>query len=81
MLPVPDSQLIEFDINNQPLKYKQILISQYRYCNKHIKKIFVKAENTYINQKEGKTKFILKICCNFALLEVKCKEFILNNLI
>ena len=79
MIPIPDNQLINFDINKQSEKYRQVLISQYRYCNKHTNQILIKANNTYINRKEGKNKFINKICCNFKLLEFKCKEFIQNN--
>lgn len=44
MLPIPESQLIEFNINEQSEKYKHILVSQYRFCNKHLNEIFIKAK-------------------------------------
>lgn len=37
MMPVNDTKLINFNINGESEKYTQILISQYRFCNKHIK--------------------------------------------
>lgn len=36
MIQVDDTELINFDINKESEKYKQILISQYHFCNKHI---------------------------------------------
>lgn len=79
MLPIPDSQLIEFNINEQPKKYRYVLINQYRFCNNHIDEILTKANYTYVKRKNSKNKFILKVCCNFELLEKKCNEFIRNN--
>ena len=34
MIPVNDTELINFDISKENEKYKQILISQYHFCNK-----------------------------------------------
>ena len=79
MIPIPESQLIKFDINEQSQKFKYILITQYRFCNKHILEIFKKANDTYIKRKNANNKFILKVCCDFELLEKKCNEFIQNN--
>lgn len=39
MIPIKREELIEFNINNENKKYRQILISQYHFCNKHIKEI------------------------------------------
>ena len=39
MILVKKEQLVKFDINNEKEGYKQILISQYHFCNKHIKEI------------------------------------------
>lgn len=75
MIPIPDEQLIEFDINDQNDKYKQILISQYHFCNKHINEISLKARNTYMKRIEEKNRFFINICCNFKLLEQKCNEY------
>lgn len=73
MIPVRESELIKFDINNENQKYKQILISQYHFCNKHIKEIKNKAFETY--NKSLNNKFFKKVCCNFKLLEEKMKEY------
>lgn len=75
MIPVKEEQLVDFDINKENAKYKQILISQYHFCNKHINEIKERAKTTY--QKSLKNSFLKKICCNFKLLEEKCEEY--NN--
>lgn len=73
MIPVKNEQLIEFDINKENARYKQILISQYHFCNKHSKEIEEKANETY--RKSIKNQFMKKICCNFRLLEKKSEEY------
>lgn len=73
MIPVKKEQLVYFDINNENINYRQVLISQYRFCNKHDKEIKEKAYETY--NKSLNNSFMKKICCNFKLLEEKCKEF------
>lgn len=75
MIPVKKDQLIEFDINNEEEKYRQILISQYHFCNKHIGEIVQKANTTYLRRIEGKNNFLKKVCCDFKLLEEKCKKY------
>lgn len=75
MIPISDNELIRFDINLENRKYKQILISQYRFCNKHKKEILKKANSTYLNRINGKNKFLVKVCCNYKLLEQKCLEY------
>lgn len=73
MIPIKEEELIEFDINKENITYKQILISQYRFCNKHIKEIKEKAIKTYEKSKENK--FLKKVCCDFKLLEEKMKYY------
>ena len=73
MIPVNNTEIINFDINKEGKKYRQILISQYHFCNKHIEEIQIKALQTY--NKSQKNKFLRKICCNFKLLEEKSKEY------
>ena len=73
MIPVKDKELIKFNINEEKDSYKQILISQYHFCNKHISEIKYKAEETY--KKSQKNSFFKKVCCNFKLLEEKCAEY------
>ena len=73
MIPVEEKYLINFDINNEKDTYRQILVSQHRFCNKHIREIEEKAKSTY--QKSQKNRFFKKVCCNFKLLEEKCIEY------
>ena len=73
MIPVKSEDLIEFDINKENDGYKQILISQYHFCNKHIKEIQERAKITY--KKSQENSFFKKVCCNFKLLEEKCQEY------
>lgn len=73
MIPVEKTELINFDINKENVKYRQILISQYHFCNKHINEIQAKALATYKNR--NKNAFFKKICCDFLLLEKKAKEY------
>lgn len=77
MIPVKEEQLIEFDINKETPKYRQILISQYHFCNKHYNEIITKAKETYV--KSINNKFMKKICCNFKLLEEKCIRYKINS--
>ncbi len=75
MIPINEEELVKFDINKEEPKYKQILISQYHFCNKHINEILDKANATYNKRTEGNNKFLNKVCCNFKLLEEKCLEY------
>lgn len=74
MIPINKENLIQFDINKEKLKYKRILISQYHFCNKHIKEIKYRGLETYLRRQNNN--FFKKVCCNFQLLERKSKEFI-----
>ena len=73
MIPVQEKSLINFNIDKEKTSYKQILISQYHFCNKHIQEIQEKARITY--ERSQKIEFFKKVCCNFKLLEEKCKEY------
>lgn len=73
MIPVEEEHLLEFDINKENTKYKQILISQYRFCNKHIAEIKEKAKKTY--EKSENSPFLKKVCCDFRILEEKCLDY------
>lgn len=73
MIPVKQEQLIKFDINKENASYKQVLISQYHFCNKHSQEIKKKAKETY--ERSLSNSFMKKICCNFKNLEKKCKLY------
>ena len=76
MLPIPNEAIIKFDINQENEKYKQILISQFRFCNKYKNEIYEKVNKTYVERIKGKNKFLIQICWDFKLLEQKCREYI-----
>lgn len=75
MIPVPEIALTKVNIEQQSYNYRQILISQYRFCNKHSDIILQKAKNTYIQYQKGNNKFLNKICCDFKKLEEKLNEY------
>lgn len=75
MIPVPKTVLTKININEQSVSYKQILISQYRFCNKHSDIIYEKARKTYMQYIKGNNKFLNKICCDFKRLELKSREY------
>lgn len=75
MIPIKETELIEFDINKEESQYRQILISQYHFCNKHIKEIIEKATDTYNAYTSNKNQFLKKVCCNFQLLEKKAEIY------
>ncbi len=66
MIPVPNSELIPFDISNDPNKKK--LIRQFVYCDNHSEEIKEKAEAVY-NKRLTPNSFIEKIYCDFQKLE------------
>lgn len=75
MIPIPLDVVTRVNINEQSTAYKQILISQYRFCNKHSDIILKKAKSTYEQYINGKNKFLKTICCDFKKLEEKLKEY------
>lgn len=85
MLPVTKNNIIKIDLNKkckdkEELKYMNLLKEQIYWLNRNEDKLYGRAEklyNKYINNKLDIT--IRNRCCNFKLLEDKCKEY--NNLI
>lgn len=54
-------------------KYKVLLNIEYTFCLKIINSIIQKASKLY--DKQMKTKKVIPFCCDFKLLEQKCKEY------
>lgn len=81
MIPIDILQLVNFDINKEEISYRQILNSQFIFCNnsKNKKSIKQHAEDTYNKVVVEKSKFHRKVCCNFKLLEEKCIEYKKNK--
>lgn len=83
MIPIPQSYLHEIKLNQiADEKYRNMLILQIRWIEINNSKINNRARNLYYlvtNQKAKEE--LIKRCCDFKLLELKCQEYMkLNNL-
>jgi len=81
MIPVTPNNYELIDLNAAPkdtyeLKWHNLLKSQLLWLNKNIKNVKGKAYNLYNKYKNNKLDERIKSrCCNFILLEEKCKEY------
>lgn len=81
MIPVTSNNYELFDLKATPkdtyeLKWQNLLKSQLLWLNKNIKNVKGKAINLYEKYKNDKLDERIKSrCCNFILLEEKCKEY------
>lgn len=84
MLPVQDANIILFNLNNKfgskkEEQYLSLLNEQIYWLNRHINQIYSKSKKLYDKYNNGTLDINIKNrCCNFKLLEKKCKEY--NNL-
>lgn len=70
MIPVPDTALIRFDIDNEPdHDYAELLRRQASFINRNKADILGRASTTYYKAIKGDNKFLNNICCNFKDLE------------
>lgn len=76
MIPVCDSALIEFNIDDEPDgKYAELLRRQISYINRHKADVLDHASKTYYSVVTKQTAFMLKICCDFKKLERACSRY------
>jgi len=81
MLPVTSKNYSLFNLNTVPLTTKELnrqnlLKTQLRWLNNNIKEVKGKAIRLYNSYKKGILPNRIKDrCCNFILLEEKCKEY------
>lgn len=69
MIPVPESKLIDFDINDvEDANYANILKQQAIFCKKKKPLIQSKAEATYEKVVVKKEPFFIENCCDFEHL-------------
>lgn len=73
MFPVPDSAIRLKNFENETSDYKKLVNLEYRYCNKYRYAIRKKAKDIYSLQKSDS--FYKMHCCNFPLLEAKCRDW------
>ena len=77
MFPVPENKRKYVDIGaEKDLKYRSLLLAEYRYIKAIREKIYKNAKNLYkIKIKDGNSTNLSKRCNDFLLLEEKCKEY------
>lgn len=81
MIPVRKDNIKLIDLNEDfniisDEKYKMLLQNQIFWLNRNIEKVYFKSYKLY--EKYVSKKFVSKIakrCCNFKLLEQKCREY------
>lgn len=81
MMPIPKSYLEKIEIKNiEDEKYKYVLKNQIEWINKNKLRIQNRARNLYYLILNNHTTEALRMrCCDFRLLEKKCKEFMKEN--
>ena len=78
MIPVPDSELIEYDVNKEPDEnYRNLIWSELEFIRKNEKKIIKNAEILYKKKARNSTEKIVKFCIDFQGIERLCDEW--NN--
>lgn len=76
MIPVHESAIIQFDISSeQDAKYRNLLLKQIDRCNRNKADILSHASRTYYDVVNSKSDFLVKISCNFKLLEKACQSY------
>ena len=78
MLPVTSKNIIELDLENDKSdkKYNKLLKEQLYWLNRNDEKLYGRSKKLYTKYIDGTLDInIAKRCCNFKLLEEKCKEY------
>ena len=75
MIPVADEAIIEFDVIDEPdLQYQNLLFNQIYYINR-MEEIILNRANKLYQAVLKDCNFLGGRCCNYGLLEEKCKEY------
>ena len=81
MLPVTERNIVKIDLNEKystktEQKYTSLLKEQLYWLNRNSEKIYGRSKKIYNKYLNGTLdKKIFKRCCNFKLLEDKCREY------
>lgn len=84
MLPVTDKNIIKLDLDKEcytktEAKYIKLLKEQIYWLNRNDEKLYGRSKKLYDKYLNGKlNQSVVKRCCNFLLLEEKCREY--NNI-
>lgn len=77
MIPTPIECISEVLPKVKDEKYKTLIENQTTYINNHKKQLYTKVENfRKLYDKKHLPENVMKRCCDFKLLEEKCKEYI-----
>ncbi|WP_296011540.1 type III toxin-antitoxin system ToxN/AbiQ family toxin [uncultured Treponema sp.] len=80
MIPIKSNLYTVVDLNpnkndtNEITKYKVLMNLEYNFCLKIMNQIIQKATKLY--EKQLKTGKLIPFCCDFKLLEERCKEWL-----
>ena len=79
-IPVPETELIEYDVNNEnDTDYKNLIWSELEYIRKHEKKIIKNAKILYSKKANGSQEKVVKYCLDFNGVEKLCDKWIAGN--
>ena len=79
MLPIKDGLYTKVDLTHsdtdsvEARNYKNLMNKEYSFCLKIMDSVIQKASKLY--EKQMKTGRVIPFCCDFKLLEKKCKEY------
>ena len=79
ILPIKDGLYTKVDLTAKPsdsaetISYKNLMNKEFAFCVKILPSIIQKAAKLY--DKQMKTCKVIKFCCDFKLLEEKCREY------
>ena len=77
MIPVPDSELIYFDVEGEKdIKYKNLVMEELEYIRKYGNKIVSRAKNVYNKHKNGSKEKVMEYCLDYTDLERMHDEWI-----
>lgn len=80
MIPVPDSELIEYDANNEiDIDYKNLIWSELEYIRKHEDRIIKNAKILYTKKINNSQEKVVKYCLDFQSVEKCCDRWIARS--
>lgn len=86
MLPVTEKNIVKIELNKECLtkseeKYTKLLKEQIYWLNRHSEKLYGRSQKLYDKYIKGTldSKTVSR-CCNFPLLEEKCKKYLEEKL-
>lgn len=84
MIPIPVSRCNPIQINQiQDKKYKKLLENQIKWCTFHQEEILQTAKELYstICYSNTQNTLLRNRCCDFKLLERKCRDYMKQNML